>query len=128
MALGAHIEPGFDLVARIVHLAERLEEADLVITGEGHVDPPSFEGKVPGGVLHLARTRGAGTSNVPGGDPGPVPVVCIGGGADRSVLADPPPGLEVISLTAEYGPERARNDTLELIAEVTTRLLPRFCP
>jgi glycerate kinase len=122
VALGARIEAGFDLVARIVHLAERLERADLVITGEGHVDPPSFEGKVPGGVLHLARSR-TGT-----GTPAPVSVVCIGGGADLSVLADPPPGLEVISLTAEYGPERARNDTLELIAEVTTRLLPRFCP
>ncbi len=59
VALGARIEPGFDLVARIVHLAERLDHADLVITGEGHVDPPSFEGKVPGGVLHLARSRSA---------------------------------------------------------------------
>ena len=108
-------------MARIVHLAERLDQADLVITGEGHVDPPSFEGKVPGGVLHLARTRSTNQG-------GPLPVVCIGGGADPSVLADPPPGLEVISLTAEYGRDRAHSDTLELIAEVTTRLLPRFCP
>jgi glycerate 2-kinase len=116
-ALGARIEPGFDLVARIVRLAERLELADLVITGEGHVDPPSFEGKVPGGVLHLARARGS-----------PLPVVCIGGGADPSVLAAPPPGLEVISLSAEYGRDRAHSDTLALIAEVTAGLLPRFCP
>ena len=120
VALGARIEPGFDLVARIVHLAERLRQADLVITGEGHVDPPSFEGKVPSGVLHLARTSDHGG--------GPIPVVCIGGDADPSVLADPPPGLEVVSLTAEFGGDRARRDTLDLIAEVTTRLLPRFCP
>ena len=32
---------------------------------------------------------------------GPLPVVCIGGGADRSVLAHPPPGLEVVSLSAD---------------------------
>jgi glycerate 2-kinase len=121
VALGARIEPGFDLVARIVRLADRLDNADLVITGEGHVDPPSFEGKVPGGVLHLARTR-------TGAHGGPIPVVCIGGAADRSVLDEPPPGIEVISLSAEYGDDRARSDTLELIAEVTTRLLPRFCP
>jgi glycerate kinase len=117
VALGARIEPGFDLVARIVHLAGRLGHADLVITGEGHVDPPSFAGKVPGGVLRLVGAQG-----------GPFPVVCIGGGADRSVLAAPPPGLEVISLSAEYGRDRACRDTLGLIAEVTTGLLPRFCP
>ncbi len=121
LALGARIDPGFDLVARIVHLAERMEAADLVITGEGHVDPPSFEGKVPGGVLHLARTN-----TQAGGRP--VPVVCIGGGVDRSILAQPPPGLEVVSLSALFGRDRARSDTLELIAEVTTDLLPRFCP
>jgi glycerate kinase len=117
VALGARIEPGFDLVARIVHLAERLEHADLVITGEGHVDPPSFAGKVPGGILHLVRAHG-----------GPLPVVCIGGGADPSVVAAPPPGLEVISLSAEYGRDRACSDPLALIAEVTAGLLPRFCP
>ena len=127
VALGARIEPGFDLVARIVHLAQRLRTADLVITGEGHVDPPSFEGKVPGGVLELARTRTRTSTGAPNGMAA-LPVVCIGGGADASVLAHPPPGLEVVSLTAEFGRERARRDTLELIAEVTTRLLPRFCP
>ena len=132
VALGARIEPGFDLVARIVHLADRLETADLVITGEGHVDPPSFEGKVPGGVLHLARTdprrQTHPLSHRNSAHDGPVPVVCIGGAADQSVLDHPPPGLEVISLSAEFGDERARSDTLELVAEVTTRLLPRFCP
>ena len=35
------------------------EGADLAVTGEGHLDPPSFHGKVPGGVLELARARGA---------------------------------------------------------------------
>ncbi len=127
VALGARIEPGFDLVARIVHLADRLDTADLVITGEGHVDPPSFEGKVPGGVLQLARAHTSSRTGS-GTGPGTVPVVCIGGAADQSVLDHPPPGLEVVSLSAEYGDERARSDTIELIAEVTTRLLPRFCP
>jgi glycerate kinase len=120
VALGAHIEPGLDYVAGLTHLAERMATADLVITGEGHVDPPSFEGKVPGGVLHLARTR-----PLPAG---PVPVVCIGGGADHACLADPPEGLQIISLSSQFGRERARAETLGLIAEVTTRLLPAFNP
>ena len=59
VALGARIEPGFDFVAGLVGLAGRLEQADLVVTGEGHLDPPSFHGKVPGGVLELARARAA---------------------------------------------------------------------
>jgi glycerate kinase len=125
VALGARIEPGFDLVARIVHLAERLDRADLVITGEGHVDPPSFKGKVPGGVLRLAQAQAQARTEA---HEGPVPVVCIGGDVDRSILAQPPPGLEVISLSAQYGSDRAHTETLELIAEVTARLLPRFCP
>jgi glycerate kinase len=56
-ALGARIAPGFDLVAELAGLPTLIAGADLVVTGEGHVDPPSFHGKVPGGVLALARGR-----------------------------------------------------------------------
>ena len=84
VALGARIAPGFDFVAGLVGLEERLERADLVVTGEGHLDPPSFEGKVAGGVLELARARGRRGR--------PLPVLCIAGGADRAVLAAPPAG------------------------------------
>jgi glycerate kinase len=118
LALGARIEPGFDFVAGLVGLARRLERADLAVTGEGHLDPPSFRGKVPGGVLGLCRRR-------PGG---PVPVLCIAGGSDRSLLASPPRGLEVVSLTARFGRERSRGDTLALIGVVTAERLARFCP
>ncbi len=120
VALGARIEPGFGFVAGLMDLRARLEPADLVITGEGHVDPPSFEGKVPGGVLHLARGRAGALG-------GPVPVVCIAGAADRALMADPPMGIEVISLSAQFGRERARTETLALVAEVTALVLPRFC-
>jgi glycerate 2-kinase len=120
LALGAHIEPGFDLVASLVGLAARLQPADVVVTGEGHLDPPSFEGKVPGGVLALARARSGGGR--------PLPVLCITGGADRSLLVSPPEGLEIISLTHRFGRRRARGDTLALIHLVTAERLPRFCP
>ena len=100
VALGARIEPGFDFVAGLVGLADRLDTADLAVTGEGHLDPPSFHGKVPGGVLELARARGANRRALP--------VLCIAGGADASVLASPPPGLDVVSLTARFGRARAR--------------------
>ncbi len=64
--LGARLLPGFELVADLVGLPARLENADLVVTGEGHLDPPSFEGKVPGGVLGLARARPGPAGPVPG--------------------------------------------------------------
>jgi glycerate kinase len=120
VALGARIEPGFDLVAGLVGLGARLERADLAVTGEGHLDPPSFHGKVPGGVLDLARARGAHGRALP--------VLCIAGGADATVLASPPSGLHAISLTARFGRARARHETLALISLVTAEALSRFCP
>jgi glycerate kinase len=117
VALGARIEPGFDFVAGLVGLVERMDRADLVVTGEGHLDPPSFQGKVPGGVLALARARRR-----------PLPVLCIAGGVDRALLAAPPEGLEVVSLTARFGRVRARGETAALIGQVTAEALARFCP
>ena len=116
--IGARLEPGFDLVARLVGLADRLERADLVATGEGHLDPPSFSGKVPGGVLALAQARRSG----------PLPVLCIVGGADRSILAKPPEGIEVRSLVALYGRDRARHHTAALISRATSEFVATFCP
>ena len=100
---GARIEPGFDFVAGLVGLAGRLERADLAVTGEGHLDPPSFHGKVPGGVLDLARARG-GTGDACRSSASPA-------APTPSLLAAPPPGLEVVSLTARFGRARARAET-----------------
>jgi len=113
-ALGAKIVPGFDLVAAMTGLAARLGTADLVVTGEGHLDPPSFAGKVPGGVLALVAGR--------------CPVLCIVGDADEALLRSPPPGLEIISLAGRFGAARARSDTTDLVAEVTDQVLRRPCP
>jgi glycerate 2-kinase len=112
VALGARIIPGFDLVASMTGLAERMAPADLVVTGEGHLDPPSFDGKVPGGVFTLAAGR--------------CPVLCIVGAADAVLLESPPPGLEVVSLSARFGGARARRETGALLAEVTAEALAEF--
>lgn len=57
-ALGARIEPGFEVVATAVGLGEALEGADLVLTGEGRLDDTSFSGKVVGEVLDWAADLG----------------------------------------------------------------------
>jgi glycerate kinase len=113
-ALGARLVPGFDLVATLTGLKARLSVADLVVTGEGHLDPPSFEGKVPGGVLALTAGR--------------CPVLCIVGDADEALLRSPPPGLEIISLADRYGAKRARQETTHLVAEVTEGVLHGLAP
>jgi glycerate kinase len=113
-ALGARISPGFDLVAELTGLPELVAAADLVVTGEGHLDPPSFQGKVPGGILKLVDGR--------------CPVLCVVGGADAAVLRSPPPGIDIVSLSSRFGMARARRETLALITEVTGAALARFCP
>lgn len=65
-ALGASLESGFDVVADTVGLGERIESADLVVTGEGRLDGPSFEGKVVGGVLDWARDTGTAAGVITG--------------------------------------------------------------
>jgi len=52
--LGAKLEKGFDLVAGMVKLEEKIRKADLVITGEGKIDGQTRYGKVPFGVARLA--------------------------------------------------------------------------
>jgi glycerate kinase len=57
-AIGAELEPGFDVVAGAVGLDHALEDVDLVVTGEGRLDATSFAGKVVGGVLEWAADAG----------------------------------------------------------------------
>ena len=56
--LGASVRPGFDVVAEFVGLKAAIEQADVVITGEGRLDEQTLEGKVPAGVAQLAREMG----------------------------------------------------------------------
>jgi glycerate kinase len=57
-AIGAELEPGFDVVAGAVDLERALEDVDLVVTGEGKLDGTSFAGKVVGGVLEWTADAG----------------------------------------------------------------------
>jgi glycerate kinase len=106
-AAGGRILEGFDLVADEVDLFGRLEGADLVVTGEGFLDDQSFEGKVVGGVLELARELG-------------VRAVAIVGEVMDGVT--PPADLAVLSLVASYGRERAMSDTLACIEDAAAGL------
>ena len=97
----ARLVSGFDLVADEVHLDERMDGADLVVTAEGFLDAMSFEGKVVGGVVGLAEALG-------------VRAVAIAG----QVFDDAGARVEAISLVDRFGEERSRVATLACIQEV----------
>lgn len=99
--LGAKLRPGFDLVAEAARLPERLERAEVVITGEGKFDRQSQFGKAPSGVLRMAaesRRR----------------AVLIAGQIEEGVR---PAADLVYDLTARAGLEAAMTRTRELVVE-----------
>lgn len=53
--LSAKLTGGFQLVSKISHLEQIIQQADLVITGEGKMDFQTSMGKVASGVLSLAK-------------------------------------------------------------------------
>lgn len=97
-ALGATLVPGFDVVAETIELAERIEKADLVVTGEGFLDEHSFRGKAVGGVVELAEEAG-------------VPVLVVVGQVFDAHSVD------AISLVERFGPERATGEPLACVTE-----------
>ncbi len=55
---GAALEGGFELVAGLTGLAGKLQQADLVITGEGSLDSQSLAGKAPIALAGAAKELG----------------------------------------------------------------------
>ena len=53
--LDARLLPGIELILEAVKFKERIQGADLIITGEGKADSQTLHGKVPAGVLHQAQ-------------------------------------------------------------------------
>lgn len=55
--LNARLIPGIQLVLEIQNFQKHLQNADLVITGEGRMDKQTLRGKVPFGILKAARKQ-----------------------------------------------------------------------
>jgi glycerate kinase len=52
--LGAPLRPGIELVLEMIGFEQAIENADMIVTGEGSIDSQTLHGKAPAGVLHAA--------------------------------------------------------------------------
>ena len=89
--LKAHLVDGARFVAKITRLKEAIANAEIVIIGEGRLDPTSYQGKVAEIVTDLARKQSAnvvafvGThSDVPAAPLGPDFIIDINGESDAA--------------------------------------------
>lgn len=109
-ALGATLLPGFELVADELDLYDHLDDADMVVTGEGRLDDTSFRGKVVGGVHAIAREAGVATAAIVGS---------VDDGFDLSAHPD----LMVVSLVAEFGEVMAFDEPKRSIEQAARSIL-----
>lgn len=78
---GAVIRPGIQVVLDAAHFDQHVQDADLVITGEGRIDGQSIHGKVPVGVGQRAHQFGVPVLAIVG-DIGPGAEACYDYGVD----------------------------------------------
>jgi len=114
--MNADCRSGIDLLLDTIHFDDLLQDADLVITGEGSADCQTLMGKLPFGILQRAQRHH-------------VPVMLIAGRiADEQLLLDAgfsrvacinPPDLP---LEIALQPATAK----ENISRMVRRLLPKF--
>lgn len=108
-ALGARLQPGFDIVAEELGLEELVGRSDVIVSGEGFVDTESFNGKVVGGMRELALRAGK-----------PFGVIC--GNIDDEVSGQ----VTHISLVERFGEDQAFTATATCIERAATALLDQF--
>ena len=108
----AVVRPGVEVVAELVGLAAALEEADLVITGEGRADEQTLQGKTAIGVASLARPRNT-----------PVALLCGGLGPGAEAL-DAAMALSVVQPIVDRPTDlaSAMADTERLLVAAAGRL------
>ncbi len=110
LLLGAIREPGVDLVADAVGLAEQAAAADLVLSGEGAFDYSSRGGKVVYGVAQVAAAAQR-------------PCVVLAGRVDVGSREMRAMGVEsAYSVSELFGDERSMSDAAGSLADLAERV------
>ncbi len=68
--LNAKLRPGIEVVLETLNIDEKLNEIDLVISGEGKIDGQTIFGKGPAGIAKKAKEKS-------------IPVILLGGAVDE---------------------------------------------
>ena len=110
--LDGSLRAGVDIVLDQVGLDEKLEGADLVITGEGQLDFQTVYNKAPIGVAWRARERG-------------IPVVAISGSLGQGFEDVHAEGIDAVAsiVCAPMSLEEASTRGGELIADATAEAM-----
>lgn len=106
--LNAELRPGVDIVLETVGLAQKLQNADLVITGEGSLDHSTVYNKAPVGVAARAKALG-------------IPVVAISGSLGQGYYGVHHHGIDAAAAIT-FAPmtlDEASRRAAELITAVT---------
>jgi glycerate 2-kinase len=111
VALGGTLRSGYEVVSELVGFHQQLAGARMVVTGEGAFDATSLAGKLVGSVLRDAARLG-------------VPSLVIAGRVTPEARrAAERMGSHVVSLTEQFGPERALSDTAACVETATAAFL-----
>lgn len=113
---GATLKRGIDLVLDITRFDDHVQNADLLITGEGKIDSQVKFGKALSGVIGAARKHG-------------VPALAVVGAVEgsREVFVNDDFLADLESLVDERtSVETAMNEASELVAAKTELLLRRY--
>ncbi|MCV7349757.1 glycerate kinase family protein [Mycobacterium parmense] len=115
LALGGRCESGAAIIAEHTHLAEDLEMAEMIVTGEGRFDEQSLHGKVVGSLVDAAYPLG-------------IPVIVLAGQVGLENSAVRSSGIMSALSMADYaGSVRlaqadAANQLMGLASQVAARL------
>lgn len=110
--LQADLQPGVEIVMQAAQLADKLQGADLVLSGEGQCDFQTAHGKTPFGVAKVADAAG-------------VPLVLLAGSVGVGVEALYAHGVKSVFsiIDRPMSIEDAIANAAELVANTTERVL-----
>lgn len=101
----AQSRSGIEAILQLVGLDEAVANADLVITGEGHLDAQSLNGKAPIGIAHAAKKYD-------------LPVIALVGAYSDDLNAVYQQGIDVV-LAIGHGPQ----SLAQAVANVKSNLI-----
>jgi len=109
--LGGRIQSGIDLLLEYNGFDTQLQDADMVITGEGQMDEQTVRGKGPIGVAHRAREHS-------------VPTIAIVGGLNAHDALLHEAGIQAVLpiVTRPMSLDDALQNTAELVERAALRL------